>query len=249
MFMSDRLSKLLDFPFFTIYNVLTGVVAPSTFNVDMLMNEELVKLTFYKFYKLYSLYFSCDINSCTFYNEPENEMAPITFRKKNEIILNFSDFNQFVFQLSHELCHWMIPEDVADKLRWIEETFAVAASIVFPSMISDIDNFHYQKYAKEILNCITPLCVMCPGIPNKKEILIMEVGSGTSNYNDYGSYWNIAQALIPVITKNPVIWKALPYLCQLSVKKTSIEALQEWKDVCPLLVKDSVSEITSILIT
>lgn len=179
-----------------------------------------------------------------------NPLAPITYRNKKEIILccNLSSKYEFVFQLSHELCHSMIPCDVPKNLRWLEETFAVLASYVFPPYLSDIDASVYTDYFYEAFAQYEPLCADLKHFPDTGVFSTLASGLGTNNYNDYGSYWYVAQILSPCVSKQPDIWRAIPYLCDVPDKLSFEESLQSWENAAPLYIRNSISVIKSSLL-
>lgn len=196
---------------------------------------------------IYTQSFSAKISDYKIYVDCSNSYAPITYRTKKEIILNcnINYANQIAFQLSHELCHAIIPCSVPNNLRWFEETFAILASYVFPLLISEIELQDYTNYFNISLNERVPKCVKSVSFPSSEELLILEAGSGTANYNDYGSYWNIAQVLLPLCKNNPDIWKAVPFLCQIPKGLSFEDSLRKWLEISPPSICDSVSVIVS----
>ena len=157
----------------------------------------------------YTHIFGVDFSKYTILNDVSNSEAPITYRSAKEIVLNFNPLNdfQFPFQLSHELCHASIPQDVNNSLRWFEELLAVLSSRIFPAKISTVAMAKYIDYFDRSFE-ICP-CVSFPdssSVLNDNILKELENGSGTRNYNDYGSYWNIAQKILPVIDVSTDIW-------------------------------------------
>ena len=70
-------------------------------------------------------------------------------RKLKIILLNTTiDFwNQAAYQFSHELCHMLIPKNVIDELRWLEESICETASYFFLKRISPVwkdNNIDYK---------------------------------------------------------------------------------------------------------
>lgn len=178
-------------------------------------------------------------------NDPGLDNAPITYRGQNRIHITcpFAYDIQFAYQVSHELCHLSIPSDVCIKLRWFEETFAVLSSLVFPFEIPDIDSEKYLSMINRSPLMHPPLCVNSPCIPNHRMIQLLESGSGTVNFNDYGSYFNIGVAMLPIIQKSHDIWKAIPYLNRISDSKSFYAAMLEWQEIVPSNIRDAVSII------
>jgi len=86
-------------------------------------------------------YFDAKVRRFHLINYYDNDDFPITVYEQNTIYINCSyfDTNQFTYQLSHELCHWMNPVKIKYNLRWLDETLAVTASAFFPPKINAID--------------------------------------------------------------------------------------------------------------
>ena len=53
---------------------------------------------------------------------------PVCYRENNLIILSCD-----AYQLAHEMCHLMIPNDVVPELRWLEESICELSSFFFSS--------------------------------------------------------------------------------------------------------------------
>ena len=83
---------------------------------------------------------------------------------------------------------------------------------------------------------------------NEKILKELEAGSGTNNYNDYGSYWNVAQKLLPVIDCSSDIWKCVPYLAAVPCELSFADSLDKWQEISPLKVRNSISIIKSALL-
>lgn len=49
---------------------------------------------------------------------------PVTYRSAKIICLSATStyYMQYIFQFSHELCHFMVPNEVCDSFRWFEES-------------------------------------------------------------------------------------------------------------------------------
>lgn len=177
---------------------------------------------------LYEKYFEINIKPFKLINDFACDSAPITTRESSTIYTCCPTYYnmQFAFQFSHELLHWTIPESVPTNLRWFEETLAVLSSIFFPHFLGDIDSASYDEF---INNCfLNPLCVNAPSIPTPEQITILQNGSGTNNFNDYGSYYNIATALLPSIKNHPEFWRKIPSICNYSNKLSFYEFWSEW---------------------
>lgn len=161
-----------------------------------------------------------------------NESAPITYRSGKEIVLNcnLSCAESTAFQLSHELCHASISGDVPDNLRWLEESFAVLASYVFPRRLKCIDPCKYGVFYCKSFKREEEHFQMSPQPLTVHDLEELESGSGTPNFNDYKNYYKITKILLPIARKYPDLWKVVPYLCKVPSGlplSSSLDALSE----------------------
>ena len=146
-----------------------------------------------------------------------NRSAPITYRSSKEIILNcdLSCAGSIAFQLSHELCHASIADDVPRNLRWLEETFAVLASYVFPRKLDCIDPCKYGVFYCRSFKREEAHFQMSPRPLEVHDLEELESGSGTPNFNDYKNYYKVTKILLPIAREYPDIWKVVPHLCEI----------------------------------
>lgn len=179
-------------------------------------------------------------------NSPSNAMAPITLRASKEIILNcnLSCAGSIAFQLSHELCHASINDTVSDNLRWLEESFAVLSSRYFPYKIKSVDDSLYSSFFKQAFDALIPKCEIDWPL-SKNTVAFLESGSGTRNYNDYGSYLKISDHLIPIANSFPDIWKCVPYIYKIPANLTFEQSLSEWKSIVPSDIRHVITVIES----
>lgn len=205
--------------------------------------EHLVRIAL-QLIDIYEANFAIKYPAFDLINNPNSDIAPITYRPKCvHIACPYNHDIQFAYQVSHELCHLAIPGEVCIKLRWFEETFAVLSSLIFPFEIPDIEPKRYLSMITRTALMHPPLCVNSPCIPGRQMIQLLESGSGTANFNDYGSYFNIGVALLPTVQKSHDIWKAIPYLNRISDSKSFYAAMLEWQDIVPSNIRDAVSII------
>lgn len=182
-------------------------------------------------------------------NDNFNQDAPITYRSTKEIILNCNPecASQIAFQLSHELCHAAIPEDVPRNLRWLEETFAVLSSQYFPYKLFSVKHSKYKSFFDRSYLELEPKCEINTGILPSETIALLESGSGTSNYNDYGSYLKICERFLPLTEEYPHFWECIPYLCKISPGLSLEESFVEWKTLVPSDISNLITVIESAL--
>ena len=207
------------------------------------MNSENFLIIFNQLLSLYQSYFSVSLSGYSIYNDGENSMAPITYRTTKKIVLNCNPkcVNQIVFQLSHELCHASIPGEVPASLRWLEETFAILASYIFPCKISSIDTEKYCAYFEHSFEMYTAKCEISSTKLSSDCLAFLEVGSGSPNYNDYGSYYLIGKNIFNSVQSHPAVWTALPYLCQIHSDMSSRDSYLEWRNILPRDISDIIS--------
>lgn len=195
---------------------------------------------------LYETFFSTTISDYSIFNDPDFPKAPITYRGAKEIILCCCLENnyQIAFQLSHELCHASIPSDVPASFRWLEEVFAVLSSYLFPCKISLIRPEKYRAYFRRSFSSYRSNCEISSQKLSVKSLSLLEAGSGTHNYTDYGSYYKIGKNLLPLVQNNPAIWEAVPYLCQIPENLSSIDSYFAWRRLLP----SDISYIVSVVV-
>ena len=173
--------------------------------------------------------------------------APITHRSKREIILNFNPLcaGSIAFQLSHELCHASISDDVPDNLRWLEESFAVLASYVFPRRLKCIDPCRYGVFYCKSFKLEEEHFQMSPHPLTVHDLEDLESGSGTPNFNDYKNYYKITKILLPIARKYPDLWKVVPYLCEIPPGLPLSNSLDFLSELVPLDICYMVDVIKS----
>ena len=199
---------------------------------------------------LYEKYFLVKLDGYRFTNDRSFSRAPITFKSKKHIILN-CDPNcdcQIAFQLSHELCHATIPENVPNNLRWLEETFAILASRYFPYKIRCIDPSEYKAYFNQSFLRLQAKCKINLEHLSKETIRFLESGSGTENYNDYGSYLKIGERFLPAVEDYPHFWECIPYLCKISPGLSLHDSFTEWRSLVPSNIRHLITVIESALL-
>ncbi len=188
--------------------------------------------------KLYSSYFGRPVSSFKLkvsQSDKTNLLYPITYRGRKEIILHCPDLyaNQFYYQLSHELCHWMIPRDVPDRLRWLEEVIAVMSPPFFAPMVKTLDQTGLFRYLNEAFKDAVPVDFPSLFVPGSETITALE--NNRENFTDYSHYETISLKLLPTARKYPAFWKAVPYLCDVDPASDLMTSLERWL----ALVEDS----------
>lgn len=172
----------------------------------------------------------------------------MTCRNQNTIYVNCPKFyvSQFIYQLTHELCHWMIPKDVATNLRWFEETLAVASSWFFPAKMNCVDMKSLEPYIENTKATSASLDIselFKQGSPT-----IIDLENNSDNFTDYAKYKYIAQKLLPKIEENPLFWHAVPKICDIPYGLSFEKSLNHWKTLLPSgSVLDAFSQVVGAL--
>lgn len=154
-------------------------------------------------------------------------------------------WNQFVYQLAHELCHYFIPGEVISELRWFEETLCAAMSLyVLANMLiylqknklsSEYDH-NYIDYANKIIN-------------EFKVVQSLSVDLSTLEKNPYDRERNtyVAAMLMDVILKYPSVWKAVKCLCDVKTYTSFVDFMDVWLNNAPNESKEGVSKMIETL--
>lgn len=198
----------------------------------------------------YEAYFSVNFADYYFINDQSFSMAPITLRERKQIVLNCNPncASSIAFQLSHELCHAAIPEDVPHNLRWLEEVFAILASRYFPYKIRCVDPSKYESYFNRSFLNLPAKCEIDPEHLSDKTIRFLESGSGTENFNDYGSYLKIGERFLPAVEDYPHFWECIPYLCKISPDLSLQDSFTEWESLVPSNIRHIIAVIKGALL-
>lgn len=214
-------------PFLDCPQFLFSYVPPYNSNL-----KELAKLAG-EIIQVYTAFFKADPPYFHLINDYTNDRYPMTCRDPQIIFVNCPDFYcwQFVYQFTHELCHWMIPGDVADNLRWLEKTICVASSWFFYNKIALADQSALSDYMSRQALDIIHVNIQELFIPNSTAIQYLETGS--PDYTDYQKYKYIAFRLLPAINENPLFWVTVPYLCKIESGLSLNDSLDKWISLIP----------------
>lgn len=133
-------------------------------------------------------YFGTSIRPLRLENMPDCPKAPVTYRERQEIYVKCpeSDPYRFAFQFTHELCHYLIPGEVAKHLRWLEESIAVLASRYFFLMLKTISKESLKRYIQRAFSDAEPLNIADLKVPNSKILRNLETCPEHENFTDYG---------------------------------------------------------------
>ena len=194
--------------------------------------------------RLFSMYFN-DVRQhpltvkC---NYPKRE-SPETVYEINTIYLNISPFtsdgypgcywSQFIYQFSHEFCHYMNWGHVVQSMRWFEETLCELASHFF--LIKSAEQWvhnapypNWNSYSGKLLayelnsrNEVEPFDISDLLNPSSKIIYSLKENEYQRSKNRY-----IALKLLPLFEQNPALWKIVPFLPDLDDNRTFLENLK-----------------------
>lgn len=178
---------------------------------------------------LHTHYYGIHPNRFKLINDYSNSNYPMTCRDRKTIYVNCRYFYvpQFIYQFTHELCHWMIPENVTTNLRWFEETLAVASSWFFPVKMTCVDMSTLQPYIEDTKTSGTSLDIS--ELFKVDSTTIVDLENNPNNFTDYEKYKYIALKLLPKIEENPAFWRAVPKICDIPCGLPFEESLNHWK--------------------
>lgn len=219
----------------------------STLSPDSNDLERLTAIT-YEMIDLYAYYYATRPKRFNLINDYSNSNYPMTIRKRSTIYVNCVLFYapQFIYQFTHELCHWMIPKDVATNLRWFEETLAVASSWFFPVKTNCIDMNILLPYIENTK--VTSASLDISELFKYGSSTIKDLENNSNNFTDYEKYKYVALKLLPKIEENPVFWRAIPKLCDVPSGLSFEKSLDHWESLLPSgPVLDAFSQVISSL--
>lgn len=187
----------------------------------------------------------------------ENIEKPNCDRNSGFIFLavNPNTWNQLAYQLAHEMCHRVIPNEVTKNLRWLEESICELSSYYFLPQLSKYwrrknVNLVYSKtnkpyypafeeYVKNDRQKATavdlPSFSSTP-IPNELQSLIDDCEIREKN-----AY--IANSLLPIFDRRSNTWRAIPFLSNLKSNESLETSLREWITLAPTEARAGLQRI------
>lgn len=173
---------------------------------------------------------------------------PETSRGNNLIFLCVSNYPpQVIYQFSHELCHFMIPEDVYAGLRWFEESLCRMASLYFLKAVyqSNISNDRYATIPNYLKNELAKGAIMSG--KTTSEFLNEHIKSLRADpyLRDYNAVF--ACSLLPIFEANPDAWKIIPQLCNLTDDMPFKQSLEQLYNLCDECYHAIIGQIISTL--
>ena len=164
---------------------------------------------------------------------------PICYRSTQKIVLNadkISYSNQVAYEFAHELCHYAIPHDVCQSLRWIEESICQLSSIFFLHQIAHmwrITDPNFWVYVDNVAKSPYYLSFIQYAQDDAQkyeffDFTDQEVLAYLHNEcEDRPKNRHLANRLFPLFMENPALWQAVPVLCQVN-QATLHESLDAW---------------------
>ena len=190
----------------------------------------------------------------------ENRENPICYRDLGLIILtaNPNKWNQLAYQLSHEMCHHVIPNKVTQNLRWLEESICELSSYYFLPRLSKQwrrknVNLVYAKNNKPYYPAFENYVK-----DNRKKAVEVDLSSfsevppsnelraliGNCELREKNAY--IAITLLPIFNRYPCTWRAVPLLGSLSPDLSLEASLTEWIELSPEESRIGLQKIAEI---
>lgn len=172
---------------------------------------------------------------------------PVCFRQIRTIFLTapHSQWDRLSYQLSHEMCHMLIAEDVPENLRWLEESICELSSYYFLPKLSkywrrkkcgfinaSTNKPYYpefESYVKNDSKKATPFDLSTFASINPPSDLIELTGNCELRFKNA----HVANCMLPIFNKHPEIWHAVPYLCHITPNLSFQDSLKEWIALSP----------------
>lgn len=209
-----------------------------TYEMDVVSVLDSVKVLFSKFFD------NVDKNALTVINEWPSDNFPMTIYEEKTIYLSVPtvsengnpncDWARYIYQFSHEFCHYMSFGHVPKCVRWFEESICEMASHFFLIESSKLwKSFppypHWSSYAPSIAAYESKMCndqqkIDLSDLLNCESYLMKSLQS-----NEYQRQINryVALQMLPIFQNAPSLWKIVPHLINLSNTKSFRCSLNE----------------------
>lgn len=190
----------------------------------------------------------------------EDSDCPICYRDSSHIVLtaNPHSWSQLAYQLAHEMCHRVIPNEVTQNLRWLEESICELSSYYFLPRLSKFwcslrisllnaktNEPYYPEFEKYVENdrkkaeAFDLSSLACDTPSNELKLLINDCELRAKN-----AY--ISTCLLPIFNKHPCTWHAIPLLGALGSKLSLRDSLEEWIELSPKECRIGLQKIAHI---
>lgn len=164
-----------------------------------------------------------------------------------------TEYSQIAYQYSHELCHYIIPADVTNELRWLEECICQAASLYFMHLLSllwkklnititrENGDFIGQYFADYANN--NALNFVSFDLTDPKELVYLQTHCYDRLKNRF-----VANKLMPIFIHYSETWKAVPTLCCIHEADLQ-QALAAWIQLAPASSQPGLQKIQELFQT
>ena len=186
--------------------------------------------------------------------------SPICYRAKQTIYLaaELIQWSRIAYQFTHELCHYVIPEDVHQNFRWLEESICELSSYYFLPKISkywrrtgvnlttDKHELYYPYFTSYVENNshkansfdFSSFASDTQISQDLKELM------SDCEIRDKNAY--IANNLLPIFQRLPKTWQAIPFLCYPSSNLSFRDFLEEWIKLSPIESRAGLCEVARL---
>lgn len=187
----------------------------------------------------------------------KNLKNPMCFKTKKIIFLTCSSdlWCRAAYQFAHELCHYMIPNEVCTNLRWLEESICELASSYFLPQISTLWKMQNNKFKtvnnKPYYPCFTEYINKNSKKATPFDLSQLANSEQTSsilqklinNCEIRDKNLHIANNLLPIFQKHPETWEAIPLLGDIPSDLSLKDSLQYWYAKSPHKCHTGLNEI------
>jgi len=161
-------------------------------------------------------------------------------------------WSQFIYQFSHELCHYMTFGHVIKSMRWFEETLCELASHFFLLEIADSwevfppfpnwkdYSMHLRSYQHDSSQNTEPFNTLALLDPQSEILKSLEKNEYQRELNRY-----VALKLLPLFIESPSLWRIVPCLSKLGAVEN--QSFQENLAILSGLSKQDTSKILAAL--
>ncbi len=171
-------------------------------------------------------------------------------------------YDQYVFQFSHELCHMLIryPQNASVRAKdsWFEEVICEVSSRFFlykmsiSNELQEIQGYlkNFAIYAQKREETAINIDVTTLSQENSPQLIKFRneiINDNYANLETRKQYNYIANAIYPIFSENPELWKEVPLIYNFDDKNTFIQNLQNWYLECTNETnKQSVNKIIEL---
>lgn len=190
------------------------------------------------------------------FNIINNQLAdsPETKRPIKTIILKvgYLYWSQISFQFSHEFCHFLIPTEVPENLRWFEESICETSSLFFMRKFSSIwENESILGCPQYSQNLLEYVQLRTNDYESFDLTELFDDSSSISTYFKNEKYDRaknlfVAINLLPIFEEQPILWKFVPLLSMVKPELSFRESLLAWKSFIPVEFQYCINLIINI---